>query len=119
MDVIHLHHGVWISNVAPLFAAGEEKTIVTAPQGFGWRYEPSDSWIMNHMIHNLTPSATDVYITYDLDFIPEGSPAAAGIQDVRTVWLDVTGMQAYPVFDVHKGAGGQGQAVHVPRRGAA
>ena len=35
MDVIHLHHGVWISNVAPLFAAGEEKTIVTAPQGFG------------------------------------------------------------------------------------
>ena len=36
VDVIHLHHGVWLSNFAPLFAAGEEKTIVTAPDGYGW-----------------------------------------------------------------------------------
>ena len=118
VDVIHLHHGVWISNVAPLFAAGEEKTIVTAPQGFGWRYKPSDSWIMNHMIHNLTPSATDVYITYDLDFIPEGSPAAAGIRDVKTLWLDVMGIQAYPVFDVHKGAGGRDKRFTYPDEAA-
>ena len=40
VDVIHLHHGVWLSNFAPLFAAGEEKTIVTAPDGYGWRYQP-------------------------------------------------------------------------------
>ena len=71
VDVIHLHHGVWLSNFAPLFAAGEEKTIVTAPEGYGWRYQPSDNWVMNHMIHNLKPGATDVYITYDLDFIPD------------------------------------------------
>jgi plastocyanin len=107
VDVIHLHHGVWISNFAPLFAAGEEKTIVEAPDGYGWPYKPEDNWIMNHMIHNLTPTPTDVYITYDLDFIPAGSPAAQGIRDVRTVWMDVTGQQIYPVFDVHKGAGGR------------
>ena len=106
VDVIHLHHGVWIANGAPLFAAGEEKTIITSPEGFGWRYDPSDGWIMNHMIHNLRPTPTDVFITYDLDFIPAGSPAAAGIQDVRTVWLDVTGIQPYPVFDAFKGRGG-------------
>ncbi|MEA2311896.1 MAG: hypothetical protein QOE28_1864 [Solirubrobacteraceae bacterium] len=107
VDVIHLHHGVWISNFAPMFAAGEEKTIVQAPDGYGWRYQPSDKWVMNHMIHNLTPTPTDVYITYDLDFIPEGSPAAAGMRDVRTVWMDVTGIQAYPVFDALRGTGGK------------
>ncbi len=106
VDVIHLHHGVWLSNFAPLFAAGEEKTIVNAPEGYGWRYEPADRWIMNHMIHNLTPSRTQVYITYDLDFIPAGTPAADGIRTVHTAWLDVMGISAYPVFDVHKGAGG-------------
>ena len=114
VDVIHLHHGVWLSNFAPLFAAGEEKTIVTAPEGYGWRYDPSDRWVMNHMIHNLTPTPADVFITYDLDFIPAGSAAAAGMRDVRTVWMDVTGLQAYPVFDVHKGAGGRDRRFTYP-----
>jgi hypothetical protein len=114
VDVIHLHHGVWISNLAPLFAAGEEKTAIDAPPGFGWRYRTSDDWIMNHMIHNLTPSAEQVHITYDLDFIPADSPAAAGIREVRTVWLDVMGIQAYPVFDVHKGAGGRDRRYTYP-----
>jgi hypothetical protein len=114
VDVIHLHHGVWLSNFQPLFAAGEEKTIVTAPEGFGWRYDPSDEWIMNHMIHNLRPGETEVFITYDLDFIPAGSAAASGIRDVRTVWLDVMGLSAYPVFDVHKGAGGRDRRYTYP-----
>jgi plastocyanin len=114
VDVIHLHHGVWLSNLAPLFAAGEEKTVFSTPEGYGWRYDPSDSWVMNHMIHNLTPRATQVYITYDLDFIPAGSPASNGIQDVRTVWLDVMGISAYPVFDVHKGKGGRDRRYTYP-----
>jgi hypothetical protein len=106
VDVLHLHHGVWLSNFRPLFAAGEEKTRVRAPAGYGWHYRPTDNWIMNHMIHNLTPTPDDVKIVYDLDFIPATSPAAAGIRDVETVWMDVMGLQLYPVFDVHRGAGG-------------
>jgi plastocyanin len=106
VDVIHLHHGVWLSDYYPLFAAGEEKTAVAAPPGYGWRYEPSDQWHMNHMIHNLKPDTTDVYITYDLLFVPDGSPEAAGMQEVRTQWLDVMGLQLYPVFDVRRRAGG-------------
>jgi plastocyanin len=106
VDVIHLHHGVWLSNGGPEFAAGEEKTHVTAPPGYGWRYKTSDSWVMNYMIHNLTPTPTDVYITYDLDFIPDGSPAAAGIREVHTVWMDVVG-GIYPVFNVLRGEGGR------------
>src|SRR5436305_3679365 len=34
VDVIHLHHGVWIVNGLPTFAVGEDKTIVSLPQGY-------------------------------------------------------------------------------------
>jgi hypothetical protein len=54
------------------------------------------------MIHNLTPDATDVYITYDLDFVTDTAPEAASMQAIQTMWLDVMGVQAYPVFDVHR-----------------
>jgi hypothetical protein len=103
VDVVHLHHGVWISNFAPLFAAGEEKTVIAAPPGYGWRYRTSDEWVMNHMIHNLTPTPADVYIDYELGF----EPADAPLTEVRTLWMDVMGPMFYPVFDVHRGAGGR------------
>ena len=105
-DVVHLHHGVWISNLRPLFASGEEQTRVHAPPGYGWRYRTADQWVMNHMVHNLTPTPADVYITYNLDLIPDGAPAAQGIREVQTVWLDVVG-GIYPVFDALRGAGGR------------
>ena len=115
VDVVHLHHGVWLMNGAPEFAAGEEKTEIRAPAGYGWRYRTSDSWVMNHMIHNLTPSAADVYITYDLEFVPATSPQAAGMKEVRTMFLDSRGIRAYPVFDVHRGAGGRDGRYTFPR----
>jgi len=104
VDVIHLHHGVWLSNGAPLFAAGEEKTVIGAPPGYGWRYRTGDQWVMNHMIHNLTPTPADVYIDYELEFVPDG---AAAVSEVQTVWMDVMGGTIYPVFDVHRGRGGR------------
>src|SRR5262249_59666835 len=41
VDVIHLHHAVWLVNspndvVRPTWAAGEEKTIARLPAGVGW-----------------------------------------------------------------------------------
>ena len=113
VDVIHLHHGVWLSNGRPLFAAGEEKTIVRVPDGYGWRHSASDAWVMNHMIHNLTPDAADVYIDYELEFVP--ASAGTPLNDVRTLWLDVMGLQVYPVFDVHRGAGGRDGRYTYPR----
>jgi hypothetical protein len=84
VDVIHLHHGVWISNGAPEFAAGEEKTHVTAPPGYGWRYRTSDSWVMNYMIHNRStgiayPIANGpvAFDSGDLGTGPPGRTAAA------------------------------------------
>src|SRR5215207_3440928 len=129
VDVIHLHHGVWLTEDAssplgygysPLFAAGEEKTTFSAPPGFGWRYEASDRWLMNHMIHNLTPTPEEVYITYELGFIPAGSPAAAGIRQIETAWMDTVG-GAYPVFDAKRGRYGGDRRFTYPdeARGAA
>ena len=61
------------------------------------------------MIHNLLPNRDKVYITYDIDFIPDSSPAAKEIHEVKTLWLDVEGGKAYPVFDVHRGSGRDGR----------
>src|SRR5215218_4790487 len=44
VDVIHLHHAVWLVNGYPTFAAGEEKSIAQQPRGFGWRYTPDQDW---------------------------------------------------------------------------
>ncbi len=117
VDVVHLHHGVWLNfsnadSTSPLpqriFAAGEEKTITALPAPFGYRYTTSDHWVLNFMLHNLLPTATQVWITYDIDFIPASSGAAKGIIPARPIWMDVQNGSGYPVFDVLKGSGTDG-----------
>ncbi len=107
VDVVHLHHGVWLVDLAPTYAAGEEKTNVELPAGYGYRYDPKQGWIMNYMIHNLTPTPTKVYLTYQLDFVPDGTPEAAALKTVRTVWMDVEFGKVYPVFDALRRDGGK------------
>jgi plastocyanin len=107
VDVIHLHHGVWVVNGNPTFAAGEEKTRLYEPKGFAQPYHTSDTWLITYMIHNLTPQAATVCLTYDIGFIPTTSKFAKGIIPVRTQWMDVVG-GVYPVFNVHQGSGTNG-----------
>ena len=108
VDVIHLHHGVWLMKGYPTMAAGEEKTIAQMPRGYGYHYDPSDGWIMNYMIHNLTPNPTRVSITYDIDFVPDSTAAAKSLTPAHPLWMDVSGLRAYPVFDALKGEGKRG-----------
>jgi hypothetical protein len=121
VDVIHLHHGVWLSNGAagegegngyglyPFMAAGEEKTIYSIPHGYGYPIGGKDVWFLNYMIHNLTDRAARVYITYNVDFIPMTSPAARHITPVHPIWMDVQDHSVYPVFDVHRYSGRNGK----------
>jgi hypothetical protein len=119
VDVIHLHHGVWLNlgrrdATAPYLperfvAAGEEKTVVQFPKGYGYPIKASDPLLLNHMIHNLTPVPTRLYMTYQVDFVPKGSPAARGIRAVRPIWMDVKNGMTYPVFNVRKGSGKNGR----------
>ena len=48
VDVLHLHHGVWLNisrsapgspfpGIEPIFFGGEEKTVFQIPRGYGYR----------------------------------------------------------------------------------
>jgi hypothetical protein len=115
VNIVHLHHAVWLVGdpgkpLKPTFAAGEEKTVFNVPDGYGWRYTTKQSWLINHMIHDLTPNGQKVYITYSLVFIPDTAPQAQSIKRVDTQWMDVEGVKPYPVFNVLKGSGKGGRA---------
>jgi hypothetical protein len=117
VDVLHLHHAVWLVNGGPQFAAGEEKSIIQMPRGFGWRSLPSDTWRVNDMIHDLVGQEKRVYIVWRVDFVPDTSPAADSIRTVRTRWMDVAGpiprdgisSPVYPVFNALRGMGDNGR----------
>jgi plastocyanin len=117
VDVIHLHHGVWLNasgtspasplgNIQPIFFGGEEKTVFRIPRGYGYAYKKSDRWILNEMIHNNTPNGAKVRLTWDLDFIPASSALAKSVTPVLPFWMDVRRGWAYPVFDVAQRSGG-------------
>jgi plastocyanin len=113
VDVIHLHHAVWLGgnqiDGSPIFAAGEEKTILQAPKGFGYRYESNRGWLINYMIHNLETTPDTVYVTYEIDFVPDSAPVAATMRQVQTKWLDVAGFAIYPVFNAQRKFGKKGK----------
>lgn len=109
VDVLHLHHAVWLVNGSPQFAAGEEKTIQQLPQGFGWRSQPGDSWLLNDMLHDLLAQTSQVYLVWRLDFVPDTDhPAVDSIKPVTTQWMDVSGQSLYPVFDALRSDGHNG-----------
>ncbi len=117
VNVIHLHHGVWLNLGNPdataslperFFAAGEEKTVTALPPGYGYQYKTTDKWILNWMLHNNTPDATPIWITYDIDLIPATSPMAQGITAAHPIWMDVQNGSGYPVFDVLNNSGSGG-----------
>ena len=119
VDHIHLHHAVWLNlsrqdaTVPGLperfFASGEEKTRLTLPPGFGYRFDPNDTWLLNYMLHVLDDQPYDVKLTYDFDFIADGTRGAANVRAVVPWWMDVHNGSIYPVFDVPAGSGTNGK----------
>jgi plastocyanin len=120
--IVHLHHGVWLSNgtagegegngyggVYPFMASGEEKTKYEFPAGYGYPIGAKDQWILNYMIHNLTARPMKVYITYEIDFVPATEPLASTITPVHPIWMDVQDHHIYPIFNVKRGSGRAGK----------
>ena len=104
---LHLHHVVWVdlaNGGGPTFASGEEKTNPKFPQGYGLKVDADANWGINQMIHDLgsTPGR-EVYITWEIDWVPETTPARTDITDTQIQWLDVAGRHIYPVFDAERG----------------
>ena len=125
VDVVHLHHAVFVNlsrddvtspGLPERFGgAGEEKTVGTMPNGYGYRVSPDDVWAINHMVHNQTAAAETVWLTYDIDFVPADTPRGRETVPVRPLWLDVRNGEAYPVFDVHRRSGGRDGRFIYPR----
>lgn len=120
VDVIHLHHGVWLNmsgqspaspllGIEPVFFGGEEKTVFQIPRGYGYPYKASDTWVLNHMVHNNTPNRTKVKLVWDIDFVPAMTKLAKKIKPVKPLWMDVRRGWGYPVFDVLRGTGSKGR----------
>jgi plastocyanin len=113
---LHLHHVVWLSpDGGPTFASGEEKTIATFPQGYGLEAGGNATWGLNYMIHSLTSGPRrQIYVTWEIDWVPVDSPSGAGIQPAKIKWLDVAGApQVYPVFDAERGFDTDGDGKYV------
>jgi plastocyanin len=125
-DVLHLHHGVWLSTASSdttepglsyerFFATGEEKTQLHLPAPYGYPVSSSDRWLLNYMIHNLTTRSYTVFLTYEVDWVPLNSPLGQTIRPVRPVWMDVRNGEAYPVFNALRGSGSNGTFTYPDR----
>jgi plastocyanin len=109
-EQVHLHHGTWLSvpsyGSGPFFAAGEEKTIAPFPKGYGMPVEASDTWLLLYMVHSAVQQPMVLYITYDVDFVPEADAKQIGLQPAYPIWTDVR-PSGYPVFNVQRSFGGR------------
>jgi hypothetical protein len=100
---LHLHHVVWLPPGGGNFAAGEEKTIAMLPQGYGREMRATADWGLLHMLHNLTASPNrQVYLTWQIDWVPQTEPARTDISRIRGTFMDVANGGAYPVFDAER-----------------
>ena len=107
---VHLHHGTWLALTnsygdGPFFASGEEKTIAPFPKGFGMPMKRTDQWQLLYMVHSAVQSPMEVYITYEIDFVPLTSEAGPSMKPALPLWLDVR-PSSYPVFNVQRPFGG-------------
>jgi hypothetical protein len=112
IEQVHLHHAVWITE--PTYGegtaftfAGEEKTSFSLPRGYGLPVKGSDAWLILYMIHSAVPQPIEVYITYDVDYIPKATGDAMGLKPAYPIWMDVR-PGFYPVFNVERGFGAGG-----------
>jgi hypothetical protein len=122
VEQVHLHHGTWLSQPTygsgPFFAAGEEKTIGSFPIGYGMPVKPTDQWQLLYMVHSAVEQPMEVFITYDVDFIPKAKAAGVGIKPAYPVWLDVR-PSGYPVFNVQRRFGGSDKKCTWPKQNCA
>jgi hypothetical protein len=121
-DHMHLHHATWLDlydsndnyGSGPLYASGEEKTIVTYPNGYGQPVSGEDVWGLLYMVHNELATSEVVWLTYDLDYIAAEDAEAAQLLPAKQIWLDVQSGRVHPeapstgsnpVFNVQRGFG--------------
>ena len=112
----HLHHAVWVVNGNPQFAAGEEKTIIQMPKGFGWRSVPPTTGAQRHDPRPRR-KARQPWTRVENRLRAGHVARADSIRRVWTRWMDVSGPSPrvgvsspiYPVFNALRGMGQGGR----------
>ncbi|MEY2477949.1 MAG: hypothetical protein QOG87_3264 [Actinomycetota bacterium] len=109
IEQIHLHHGTWLSvpsyGNSAFAAAGEEKTLFPWPKGYGLPVKATDEWVLLYMVHSAVQQPQTVYITYEVDLVPQAKAEALDLKPAYPMWLDVR-PSGYPVFNVQRPFGG-------------
>ena len=92
------------------FAAGEEKTILQLPKGYGYPLKATDG--LAPQPHDPQPHADrrrrSTWSTRSTSS-PRARRRRSGIRPVRPIWMDVQSGSPYPVFNVRKGSGREGR----------
>ena len=119
VEQVHLHHGTWLNladeyGSGPFFASGEEKTIAPFPRGYGMPVKTTDTWQLLYMVHSAVQNPMEVFITYDVDFVPQEAGEALGMKPAYPLWTDVR-PSGYPVFNVQRSFGGADGTCQWPR----
>jgi plastocyanin len=122
IEQVHMHHAVMLNLSARdstypslpqrFYGFAEEKTIAQLPARYGYPVKASDVWGINYMLHNETPETKEVWVQYDVDWVPAGTPTAKRMRPARPLWIDVQNGKAYPVFDALYGQGGDGRLTY-------
>ncbi|HEX8646705.1 MAG TPA: hypothetical protein VF715_07365 [Thermoleophilaceae bacterium] len=121
IEQVHLHHAAWVAvpeygsgGSGAFEAAGEEKTILQMPKGFGLPTKATDAWLLIYMVHSAIQQPMEVYITYDVDFVPKADGDRLGLRDAYPLWWDVRS-DYYPVFNVQRDFAGADGTCTWPR----
>ena len=119
VDVIHLHHGVWANlsrrelpaRPSPSSSSppARRRRSSAFPRATATEYKASDTWFLNHMIHNLTPVPDPgLHGLRDRLHPRDVARRRRSIKPARPIWMDVERGSAYPVFNVEKYSGARG-----------
>ena len=114
---VHLHHAVWLVDLKPTFAAGEEKTNFNAPAGLRLAlHDRSSSGDQPHdprpRRRRRTRSTSPTRSTSSRT----RRPRRRGSRRSDTQWMDVEGVKPYPVFNALQGLGQRTASSRSPTR---
>ena len=106
------------STAARSSPSGRRRRSSSYPRGSAGGAFPTDTWILNDMLHDLVAQPAKVYVVWRIDFVPDSSPAAASIKHGAH---QVAGRRREPehLSGLRRPASGRPQRhLHVPRSGA-
>ena len=100
-----LHHIVFLNGARGdaacggperFFAAGEERAKMSLPAGYGYPLNPAAPWFLTYMYMNHRQITDSAFIEYKMTV----APASAGLQSVRSYWLDAGDCTGDPIYNV-------------------